>query len=281
MNDQRLRIWPVLVLGLVLAGSVAAHGADAAPPVKETPEVPVASAKLLEEKALEAGLAEQGLALTPNAYFTANAHFICRYDSKWNLLDTKEIRIPGVNHLGAIHHHDGVLWAGFLHGPENGEHDPKLDRAIVARISAKDLTVIKTWDITQDVTWIDPVCFDGEYLWVGDLRDLGIHRYKFDDDQLVRHGVLRYPKAMHFSQGVRIVGRKLYSIHTFGDMKGLFEFDLPETLSDVVQQPTRKWPIQETKMHLEGFDFIPGRPNQIWHAQGKQVDRYELEGLTP
>lgn len=29
-------------------------------------------------------------------------------------------------------------------------------------------------------------------------------------------------------------------------------------------------------MHLGGFDFIPGKPHQIWHAQGKQVDRYEL-----
>ena len=63
-----------------------------------------------------------------------------------------------------------------------------------------------TWDITEDVTWIDPVCFDGRFLWVGDLSDLGLHRYRFEDDRIVRDGVLRYPKALHFSQGIRIAG---------------------------------------------------------------------------
>lgn len=80
---------------------------------------------------------------------------------------------------------------------------------------------------------------------------------------------------------LRVVGKKLYSIHTFGEMKGLFEFDLPDTLTAAIQQPTRFWKIQETSMHLEGFDFIPGRPNEIWHAQGKQVDRYELNLSNP
>jgi hypothetical protein len=32
-------------------------------------------------------------------------------------------------------------------------------------------------------------------------------------------------------------------------------------------------------MHLEGFDFVPGQPNKLWEAQGKQVDLYELKGL--
>ena len=50
-------------------------------------------------------------------------------------------------------------------------------------------------------------------------------------------------------------------------------------LTDAVNRPTRVWPIRESRMHLEGFAFVPGRPNQIWHAQGEQVDRYELEGL--
>ena len=60
---------------------------------------------------------------------------------------------------------------------------------------------------------------------------------------------------------------------------GLFEFDLPKKLTDAINQPTRVWPIQETKMHLEGFAFVPDKPNQLWHSQGKQVDLYELKGL--
>ncbi len=84
---------------------------------------------------------------------------------------------------------------------------------------------------------------------------------------------------MHFSQGIRIVGSKLYTIHTFGTMDGLFEFDIPAKLSDTISQPTRVWPIRENKMHLEGFAFIPGQPNRLWEAQGKQVDLYELKGL--
>ena len=73
--------------------------------------------------------------------------------------------------MGAIDYHDGHIWAGFLnHGLINGKHDPKLNRSVIAKIRAKDLKVIKTWDITDDVKWIDPVCFDGQHLWVGDLR---------------------------------------------------------------------------------------------------------------
>ena len=182
--------------------------------------------------------------------------------------------MEGVNHLGAIHYHDGYIWGGFLHGPEGGQHDPRLDRAIVAKIRAKDLRVVQTWDLTEHVTWIDPVCFDGTHLWVGDMSDLGIHRYRLVEGKLVRDGVFRYLKAMSFSQGVRIVGKKLYTIHTFGSMDGLFEFDIPAELTSSVNQPTRVWDIQETRMHLEGFDFVPGQPKGIWHAQGSQVDLY-------
>ena len=96
---------------------------------------------------------------------------------------------------------------------------------------------------------------------------------------MVRNGIFRYPGGMHFSQGIRIVGRKLYSIHTFGNMDGLFEFKLPEKLGTGVHQPTRVWAIAENRMHLEGFDFAPGKPNQIWHSQGNQVDRYQLSGI--
>ena len=231
---------------------------------------------LLQQHKLEKGAASQGMALTGEHYFTSTARAIFRYDNKWNLLEERPIRIAGVNHLGAIDHHAGFLWAGLLHGPVNGKHDPKLNRSIIAKIRTSDLAVVNTWDITKDVAWIDPVCFDGKYLWVGDLSDLGIHRYRIDGDKIARDGVFRYPVAMHFSQGIRIVGRKLYSIHTFGSMDGLFEFDIPDRLTDEPQQPARVWHVAEPVMHLEGFDFVPGKPDQIWHSQGGQVDRYAL-----
>jgi len=233
---------------------------------------------LLEQRSLGGGAATQGLALGKIHNFASNARTICRFDKNWKLIEQKTIRIDGVNHFGAIDYHDGFLWAGLLHGPEGGKYDKTLDRGKVAKIRASDLSVVQTWDITKDLTWIDPVCFDGTHLWVGDLRDLGIHRYRFDGDEIVRDGVFRYPGAMHFSQGVRIAGGKLYSIHTFGSMDGLFEFDLPKTLDKTVQRPTRVWEIAETRMHLEGFDFVPGHPDQIWHSQGGQVDRYRLSG---
>ncbi|MEA1952310.1 MAG: hypothetical protein U9N87_13075, partial [Planctomycetota bacterium] len=236
--------------------------------------------RLLEQRKLAAGRASQGLALADDSYFGSTETSICRFDTNWKLLEEKTIKVEGVNHIGAIDYHDGYIWAGFLnHGRSNGKHDPKLNRSVIAKIRAKDLTIVKTWDITADVKWIDPVCFDGRYLWVGDLSDLGIHRYKLVGGELVRDGIFRYPKPMHFSQGIRIVGDKLYSIHTFGTMDGLFEFNIPDKLTAAVNQPVRVWNILESKMHLEGFDFVPGHPNQLWHAQGKQVDRYELEGL--
>lgn len=236
-------------------------------------------ATLLEQRALGKGAANQGLALGKTHNFSSNARTICRFDKNWKLIEQKTIRIEGVNHFGAIDYHDGFLWAGLLHGPEGNKYDKTLDRGKVAKIRASDLSVVRTWDITKDLTWIDPVCFDGTHLWVGDLRDLGIHRYRFEGDRIVRDGTFRYPGGMHFSQGVRIAGGKLYSIHTFGSMDGLFEFNLPATLDKTIQQPTRVWEIAETRMHLEGFDFVPGHPDQIWHSQGGQVDRYRLDGF--
>ena len=243
-------------------------------------EIAEEPSRLLEQHELAAGAATQGLALAEDAYYGSTETSICRFDNNWKLIEQKTIRIEGVNHIGAIDYHDGYIWAGFLnHGRTDGKHDPKLNRSVIAKIRAKDLSVVKTWDITADVKWIDPVCFDGRYLWVGDLSNLGIHRYKFAGNELVRDGIFRYPKPMHFSQGIRVIGNKLYSIHTFGTMDGLFEFDIPDKLTEAVNQPVRVWNIRESKTHLEGFDFVPGRPNQVWHAQGKQVDRYELEGL--
>lgn len=251
-------------------------------PYVHAAEVQKARARLAEQHRFQGkGIAQQGVALSEQYYYSSSATTICRFDTRWNLLEKKTLILEGVNHLGAIHYHKGYIWGGFLHGPEGGKHDPELNQAIVAKIRAKDLKPVLTWDITSDVNWIDPVCFDGTHLWVGDMSDLGIHRYRITNGNLVRDGIFRHPKAMSFSQGIRIVGKKLYSIHTFGSMDGLFEFDISEKLTGTVKQPIRVWDIKQTRMHLEGFDFIPGRPNSIWHAQGDQVDRYILEGLHP
>jgi len=235
---------------------------------------------LVQQRQLEQGSATQGIASSEKHYFSSTAHAILRYDTDWNLLDEQPVHIEGVNHIGAIDYYEGFLWAGLLFAQNGPDGDPGLKRSVVAKIRASDLSVVKTWDITQDVTWIDPVCFDGQFLWVGDLSDLGIHRYRLDSEEPVRDGVFRYPAAMHLSQGIRVVGRKLYTIHTFGDMDGLFEFDLPDQITAEVQQPKRVWMLAENQMHLEGFDFVPGMTGQIWHAQGSQVDRYELQQLA-
>ena len=264
------RAFVVVCLGLVATG-------NAAEPA--TPAVQKEQSALVEQVELKQGEAQQGLALTKDHYFTSSSSTIYQFDTEWNLQTSRQIEIDGVNHLGAIHHHNGFLWVGLLHGPENGKHDKTLDCSVIAKIRASDLIVVQTWDITKDITWIDPVCFDGASLWVGDLSDQGIHRYQLQDDQLVRVGTFRYPPQMHFSQGIRIVGGKLYTIHTFGKMDGLYEFDIPKQLTEAVNQPTRVWSIQETHTHLEGFDFVPGTTDEIWHAQGKWVDRYKLDGL--
>jgi len=240
----------------------------------------IEKAILQKQQPLKAGGSTQGLAIGEKFFYGSNAKTLCRFDKNWKLIEQKTLTIKGVNHLGAIQFRDGFIWGGFLnHAVVNGKSDPTQNRSVIAKIRAKDFKVMQTWDITKDVTWIDPVCFDGTHVWVGDLSDLGLHRYRLADGKLMRDGIFRYPKAMHFSQGIRVVGRKLYTIHTFGTMDGLFEFNIPEKLSAAIQQPTRVWPIQETKMHLEGFDFLPGKPNHLWHSQGKQVDLYELKGL--
>lgn len=276
MNFRTYRV--ALMLAWIMLAGLEGSRADE-PDTARKPVVRQENAELLEQHTLERGAAGQGLALTKDAYYSANSRTLCRFDTKWNLLEQKEIQISGVNHLGAIHYHDGFIWAGLLHGPVGGKHDKSLDRAVVAKIQADDFEVVKTWDISGDVTWIDPVCFDGTHVWVGDLSDLGLHRYRLEDDQLLRDGVFRYPREMHFSQGIRVREDRLYSIHTFGSMDGLFEFLIPEQLTEQVNVPVRVWSIQETRMHMEGFDFVPGHPDQIWHAQGAAVDRYVLEGI--
>lgn len=218
------------------------------------------------------GTAENGVL----RHYTSNAKTICEFDSDWNLLATKEIRVPGVNHLGAIDFHDGYLWAGMLAAPE-GNRNESAKRSVIAKIRGSDLRVVNTWELTQDLKWIDPVCFDGERLWVGDLSDLGIHCYRQKDGNWQRIGTLRYPKAMHFSQGLRVRGNQLYSMHTFGAMDGLFEFNIPDDF-EAMQEPQRVWHIPESRQHLEGFAFVPGSEGEILHAQGDAVDRIQLLG---
>ena len=263
--------------------SLCALVAPGARPLEAAEPVPSERARLLEEVELSGkARAVQGLALTPDCYYASDnrngAGLINRFDTKWNLIDTKEFRLEGVNHIGAISHYDGYLWAGWLTGGKN----VKVRRSIVTQISTKDMTIHRKFEITADVTWIDPVVFDGTHVWVGDMSDLGIHRYRIEGDRLLPGGIVRYPQAMSFSQGLRIVGDRLYSIHTFGGMDGLFEFQMSELSLDgkKVNRPTRVWPVAETKMHLEGFDFIPGCPDQIFHAQGSQVDRWRLMNIN-
>ena len=56
----------------------------------------------------------------------------------------------------------------------------------------------------------------------------------------------------------------------------MFAFRIATLKPDVVNVPERVWPITESTMHLEGFDFVPGRPEEIFEAQGSQVDRWRL-----
>jgi len=255
----------------------------AAPPFavadQPNPAVPAGSEtpQRLESVKLPAGAAAvQGLTLTKTHYFGTNnsggAGLIHRYDTDWKLIETKRLKVDGVDHIGAISHFKGFLWAGWL-------STGKVRRAIVTQIRIEDLTIKRQFDISADVNWIDPVCYDGKHVWVGDLSDLGIHRYTIDKDQLTRDAVFKYPAGMHFSQGLVIRGRNLYSIHTFGELDGLFEFSIASLKADRVNEPRRSWPIDESTMHLEGFDFIPGTKDEIWHAQGQQVDRWRLTGI--
>ena len=231
---------------------------------------------LSERVALEKGMATQGLASSDEHFFASNAGSIVRYSRQWKFIEEKKIRLPGVNHIGAIDCHHGFLWAGFLNGPENGEFDAANNKALVAKIDAATLEVVGTWDLTAELNWIDPVCFDGTYLWVGDSSDLGIHRYMFKGEHLVHTGTLRYPAEMHFSQGIRIKDNRLFSIHTFGTMDGLFEFNIPKQLPTTPVSPVKVWRIPELFSHAEGFTFVPGTDDQIWHAQYRYVERIRL-----
>lgn len=224
----------------------------------------------------DAGSATQGVAITPEHYFGSDnkgeVGVIHRFDRRWNFIESREVALPGVNHMGALSYHGGHLWTGFLNskGPR---------KALVARIDAASLSVVATYDITADVTWIDPVCFDGKRVWVGDMSDLGIHAYRLQGEKLEREGILRYPRALHFSQGIQVRGSRLYSMHTFGDWEGLAEFDISGFQGDQSIAPRRMWAVPETLIHHEGFDFVSGRPGVIWHAQGKAVEELTLSNF--
>ncbi len=240
------------------------------------PNIQTPSSHLIDRIELDKGTASQGLAASDEHFFSSNAGSIIRYSKDWKFIEEKKIRLPGANHIGAIDYHDGHLWAGFLNGPENGVYDAANDKGLIAKFNAQTLELVATWDITTKLTWIDPVCFDGTHLWVGDLRNLGIHRFRVDGDKLHHSGTLRYPKKMHFSQGIRIKGSLMYSIHTFGSMDGLFEFTIPEELSETPVTPNKVWKIPELYTHSEGFEFVPGTDNEIWHAQSSAVERIRL-----
>ena len=75
---------------------------------------------------------------------------------------------------------------------------------------------------------------------------------------------------------IRVRNECLYSIHTFGTMDGLYEFPIAALRTEAINQPLRFWPIAESTMHLEGFDFVPDKEDEIWHAQGSQIDRWKL-----
>jgi len=226
---------------------------------------------------LNKAIVSQGIAASDAHFFGSNADSLVRFDKQWNFIEEKKLRLPGVNHFGAIDYHEGFLWAGLLNGPENGEYDASNDKGVIAKIDASTLEVVATWDISERLTWIDPVTFDGKHLWVGDLRDLGIHRYEMREGKAIHTGTLRYPRELHFSQGLRIQGKHLYSIHTFGTADGLFQFPIPDTLTETPVNPKKVWRIPELFSHAEGFMFVPGKVDEIWHAQVRHVDRIRLE----
>ncbi len=263
-----------LLILFVFPGLHLAHGAE--PTTSAAQNTPALPAHRVASKELPEGSATQGVVLTDTFFYGSDnrdgAGVIHRFDTQWDFVDSHEYRLAGVDHIGAFSYYAGFLWAGFLNSK-----GPK--KSIVVKIDARDLAIVAQYDITNDVTWIDPVCFDGTYVWVGDLSDMGIHRYRVEGEALVRTGVLRYPKSLHFSQGIQVRGNKLYSMHTFGDWDGLMEFDLSDIDLNRRQTPVRSWTVPETRMHLEGFDFLPGKSNRIWHAQGKLVNCFDLEAL--
>ena len=93
------------------------------------PSVWTEPSELIEQHKLEQGAAQQGLALSKEHYFTSTSATIYQFDTAWNLQNSRQVRIDGVNHLGAIHYYDGFIWTGFLYGPENGQYDKQLDRS--------------------------------------------------------------------------------------------------------------------------------------------------------
>lgn len=263
-----------LILAIVPCGGTSVHAqADEA---RTQSGVSKGGVTRVEQVPLDGpGRATQGIALTDDFYYGADNQsghgVIHRFDTTWQYQSTHEYPVHGVNHIGAISHYNGFLWAGFL----NSEGPRK---SVVLKIDTRDMSVVAQFDITDDVTWIDPVCFDGTHVWVGDMSDMGIHRYRIEGNRLVRVGVLRYPNSLHFSQGLQVRDGVLYSMHTFGNWDGLVAFDLKDIDFDKLQTPFYWWPVPENRMHQEGFDFVPGNPSHIWHAQGALVERFELAG---
>ena len=266
------------LLKTVATGSLLFPAILRPPSLAADDEIKKQECKLLGKHQLPQGKqAVQGLAVGKKHCFSSTnsggAGLIHRFTHEWKFVDSTSIKIDGVDHIGAISHHHDSIWGGWL--TSTGDR-----KSIVTELRASDLKILRQFDITADITWIDPVYFDGTHVWVGDLSDLGVHRYRIDGERLVRDAIFRYPGAMHFSQGLVIQNKRLYSIHTFGNMDGLYEFDLASLKTDGENKPRRSWAIAESTMHLEGFDFLPGKTDEIWHAQGQQVDHWKLAGLA-
>ena len=273
MTLNRRELLRDVAIGSLLLPTIAASAGEA-----DTDAIEERKCTLLDKHVLPEGKqAVQGLAVGSKHCFAATngggKGLLHRFTHEWKYLSSTSIPVEGVDHIGAISHHGESIWGGWL--TSKGTR-----KSVVTELRARDLKIIRQFDITGDVTWIDPVYFDGTHVWVGDLSDLGIHRYEIKEDKLVRDAIFRYPKAMHFSQGLVIRDKRLYTIHTFGEMDGLYEFELEKLTTEKENKPQRRWPIAESTMHLEGFDFVPGTRDQVWHSQGQQVDRWQLDGLA-
>ncbi len=225
--------------------------------------------------------------------------------------------IPEVTHFGAIDYHDGYLWVGLLEPVVVG--DPSSGRqAAIAKIDAATFELVQVWDLLQEANrlglpgflmrGVDPVDFDGNHLWVGTSN--GIFRFTVVAEP---DGSQRFSEVAAFNfhpqhvgepgsgqdqllypQGLRAVGDRLYvsfpslgaSSDTRSAMAGLYEFAIPSHLQGLTgppMLPLRIWHLpQQSGRHLEGFDFVPGREDEIYLSQsnGRLLERLRLEGLA-
>jgi hypothetical protein len=215
------------------------------------------------------------------------------------------IAVPEVTHFGAIDYHAGYIWAGLLE--QSGPH------AAIAKIDADTFELVQVWDLLEEAERLslpestfrstDPVNYDGTHLWVGTGR--GIYRVTVNGPngaQVFSEVVALNPHPNtvgepddesnwpFYSQGIRAVGDRIYAIiPRFGGypfphspITGLYEFEIPHNLDGFINAPNlpkRVWHIpQSNGHHLEGFDFVPGREDEIFlaYSNGKTLKRLRL-----